>query len=165
MHHKTATETWRFEPQHAKANKMTYVPSEDLGQPGHPSSLIRVFAVVFIGSSGSKASSCRQWRLLIRLGKCPGLSESLLGAQVILLVLSCESSFCLQLEGSIHKKKIPISRCRLAHHNFYSIPFYGLKFHSWWVVRGHHSTLEPCLLGCPGQGLAVITTTVGHLKI
>ena len=34
-----------FEPPHDKPNKMTFVPSEDSDQPGHPPSLIRVFAV------------------------------------------------------------------------------------------------------------------------
>ena len=31
--------------EHDKINKMTCVPSEDSDQPGHPPSLIRVFAV------------------------------------------------------------------------------------------------------------------------
>ena len=31
-----------FEPPHDKTNKMTFVPSEDSDQPGHPPSLIRV---------------------------------------------------------------------------------------------------------------------------
>ena len=34
-----------FEPSHDKTNKMTCAPSEDSDQPGHPHSLIRVFAV------------------------------------------------------------------------------------------------------------------------
>ena len=34
-----------FEPPHDKTNKITFVPSEDSDQPGHPPSLIRVFAV------------------------------------------------------------------------------------------------------------------------
>ena len=34
-----------YEPQHDKTNKMSYVPSEDSDQPGHPPSLIRVFAL------------------------------------------------------------------------------------------------------------------------
>ena len=34
-----------FEPQHDKTNKMMCAPSEDLDQPGHPTSLIRVFVV------------------------------------------------------------------------------------------------------------------------
>ena len=33
------------EPPHDKTNKMTYAPSENSDQPGHPPSLIRVFAV------------------------------------------------------------------------------------------------------------------------
>ena len=33
------------EPPHVKTSKMTCVPSEDSDQPGHPQSLIRVFAV------------------------------------------------------------------------------------------------------------------------
>ena len=37
--------------------------SEDSDQPGHPSSLIRVFAVRFIGSKGPKLPSCRQPKL------------------------------------------------------------------------------------------------------
>ena len=54
-------------------------PSEDSDQPGHPPSLIRVFAVRFMGSQEPKLSSCGQ-RRLIRLGRCPGWSESSLGA-------------------------------------------------------------------------------------
>ena len=34
-----------FEPLHDKTNKMACAPSEDSDQPGHPPSLIRVFAV------------------------------------------------------------------------------------------------------------------------
>ena len=38
--------TWTiFEPPHDKTNKMACAPSEDSDQPGHPPSLIRVFAV------------------------------------------------------------------------------------------------------------------------
>ena len=33
------------EPPHDKTNKLTCAPSEDSDQPGHPPSLIRVFAV------------------------------------------------------------------------------------------------------------------------
>ena len=38
-------------------------PSEDSDQPGHPPSLIRVFAVRSMGSPGPKLSSCGQRRL------------------------------------------------------------------------------------------------------
>ena len=34
-----------FEPPHDKTNKVVCAPSEDSDQPGHPPSLIRVFAV------------------------------------------------------------------------------------------------------------------------
>ena len=40
----------RNEPTHDKINKMTCAPSEDSDQPGHPPSLIRVFAVRLMGS-------------------------------------------------------------------------------------------------------------------
>ena len=39
-----------FELPHDKTNKMACVPSEDLDQPGHPPSLVRVFAVRSLGS-------------------------------------------------------------------------------------------------------------------
>ena len=35
----------KFEPPRDKTNKMACAPSEDSDQPGHPPSLIRVFAV------------------------------------------------------------------------------------------------------------------------
>ena len=34
-----------FEPCHEKTNKLTCAPSKDSDQPGHPPSLIRIFAV------------------------------------------------------------------------------------------------------------------------
>ena len=46
-----------FEPPHDKPNKMTFVPSEDSDQPGHPPSLIRVFAVRSMGSLGPNFAS------------------------------------------------------------------------------------------------------------
>ena len=51
-----------YEPPHVKINKMT-AHSKDKDQPGHPPSLIRVFAVRSIGSEGPKLSSVGQWRL------------------------------------------------------------------------------------------------------
>ena len=38
------------EPRHDKANKIRCAPSEDSDQPGHPTSLIRVFALRLMGS-------------------------------------------------------------------------------------------------------------------
>ena len=42
--------SFTYEPPHDKTNKMTCAPSEDSDQPGHPPSLIRVFAVRSVGS-------------------------------------------------------------------------------------------------------------------
>ena len=41
---------------------MTFAPSEDSDQPGHPPSLIRFFSVRSMGSWGPSASSCGQRR-------------------------------------------------------------------------------------------------------
>ena len=46
-------------PLHAK---MTCAPSDDSDLPGHPPTLIRVFAVRSMGSLGPKVSSCGQRR-------------------------------------------------------------------------------------------------------
>ena len=78
-------------PPHDKTNKMICAPSEDADQPGHPPRVIRAFAVCSKDSQGSKVSSCGQWRL-IKLGGCPGWSESSLGAHAILLVLLWDGS-------------------------------------------------------------------------
>ena len=53
----------QFEMQHDKTNKIACAPSKDSDQPGHPPSLISVFAVRFMGSLGPSASSCGQQRL------------------------------------------------------------------------------------------------------
>ena len=42
---KTFILDYHFEPGHDKTNKMACAPSKDSDQPGHPLSLIRVFAV------------------------------------------------------------------------------------------------------------------------
>ena len=60
-----------FKPPRDKTNKMACAPSEDSDQPGHPPSLIRVFAV----------RMKKAWTLSCPLSECPGWSESLLGAQ------------------------------------------------------------------------------------
>ena len=78
-----------FEPVHDKTNKTTCAPSEDSDQPGHPPSLIRVF-IVRMNKAWVFSYPLSTQRRLIRLGRCPGSSESLLSTpQVILLVLSC----------------------------------------------------------------------------
>ena len=58
---------------------MICASSEDFDQPGHPPSLIRVFAVRMKKPWVLSYPLSTQWRL-IRLGGCPGWSESLLGS-------------------------------------------------------------------------------------
>ena len=81
-----------FEPPHDKTNKMTFAPSQDSDQPGHPPSQIRVFAVCMT-KHWALSYPMSALQRLIRLGRCPGWSESLLGTQIILLVLSWKGSF------------------------------------------------------------------------
>ena len=57
----------------------------------------------------AKASSCGQWRLFIRLGGCPGWSESSLGAHVILLVMSWGGSFYCHTAKQLFRKIAPIT--------------------------------------------------------
>ena len=64
---------------------MACAPSDDSDQPGHPPSLIRVFAV-------RMKKHCVLSYPLIRLGRCPCWAESSMGAHIILLVLSCGRS-------------------------------------------------------------------------
>ena len=81
-----------FEPLHDKTNKMTFAPREDSDQPGHPPSLIRVFAVC-MKETWALSYPMNALQRLIKLGRCPGWSDSSLGAQIILLVLSWGGSF------------------------------------------------------------------------
>ena len=62
-------DTTVFEQRHDKTNKMSVRPAKT-DQPGHPPSLIRVFAVRSAGSYGSKVSSCGQRRL------CPDWADA-----------------------------------------------------------------------------------------
>ena len=50
------------ESQHDTSNKINCAPSTNSGQPGHPPSLIRVFAVRSMDSQWLKVSSCGQRR-------------------------------------------------------------------------------------------------------
>ena len=74
------------EPPHDKTNKMACVPSENLDQPVHLPSLISL-RCPHEESFGPLLPTERTAKTLIRLGGCPGWSESLLGAPAILLVL------------------------------------------------------------------------------
>ena len=69
-----AAEKWSASWQNQQSECM---PSEDSDRPGHPPSLIRVFAVRI----GSLATIKHTVKTLIRLGRCSGWSESSLGAQ------------------------------------------------------------------------------------
>ena len=52
-----------LEPSHDKTSKLACAPSEDSDEPGHSPSLIRVFAVRFMGSLGTTFTSGGQRRL------------------------------------------------------------------------------------------------------
>ena len=54
-----------YELQHDHTNRMTCATREDLDQPGHPPSLIRVLAVRSVNITGPKVSSCGQMPRLI----------------------------------------------------------------------------------------------------
>ena len=76
-----------IEPPHDKINKMADASSDDSDQPGHLPSLIGVFAV-HMKTPWVLNYLLSVQRRQIRLGGCPGWSESLLDAYAILLVLS-----------------------------------------------------------------------------
>ena len=80
----------KIEPPHDKANKMACTPSEDSDQPGHPPSLIRVFAVrmkkAWVLSYPLSASEDSD-----QTGRMPRLIWVFAG-HTILLVLPCGSS-------------------------------------------------------------------------
>ena len=84
-------------------NKMACAPSEDSDQPGHSLSLIRVFPVRKKKPLVLSYPLSAQGRL-IRLGGCLGWSESLLGAQVILLVCRDVAHLILQNYEPGHSK-------------------------------------------------------------
>ena len=79
------TNPWINEPPHDKTNKIIFAPSENYDQPGHPPSLIRVFAVR-MKKHWVLSYPLSALQRLIRLGGCPSWSESSLGAQTILLI-------------------------------------------------------------------------------
>ena len=78
--------TWwwySLEPPHDKTNKIC-ASSRDSDQPWHPPSLISLRSAL----SEQLRTQCfflRRAKILIRLGGCPGWSESLLGTHAILL--------------------------------------------------------------------------------
>ena len=70
-----------------KTNKMPCAPSEDSDQPGHPPSLIRVFAVCMM-KAWALSYPLSTAKTLIRLGGCLGWSESSLSTCSFLAHLS-----------------------------------------------------------------------------
>ena len=81
----------QYEPVHHKTNKLVCVPSQDSDQPDHPPSLISL-PTVSLKEAWALNYLLSTMKTIIRPGKCPGWSESSLGAQVILLILSCSGS-------------------------------------------------------------------------
>ena len=81
-----------FEPQHDKTNKMTCAQQRLRSAWASIQSDQRLRCPPGEGLDPSLPTE-RTAKTLIRLGGCPGWSESSLGAQVILLVLSCCCSF------------------------------------------------------------------------
>ena len=88
------TQLTPIEPHRDKTSKMACAPSEDSDQPGHSPSLIRVFTVRMkkakilsypLSAQRRLRSAWASAKTLIRLGGCPGWSESSLGAHAILL--------------------------------------------------------------------------------
>ena len=74
-------------------------------QPGHPPGLIRVFAVR-MKKAWVLSYPLNAEQRLIRLGVCPGWSESSLGAQIILLVLSWGGSNIEDKTSSLHQAEL-----------------------------------------------------------
>ena len=88
-------ETSTFEPRHDKTNKVT-ATSEDSDQPGHPPSLIRVFAV-HMKKAWVFSYPLSAQRDPDQTGRMPRLIWVFAGCTVTLLVLSCRGSFISSL--------------------------------------------------------------------
>ena len=113
-------------------------PSEYSDEPGHPPSLIRVFVLHSMGSKGPQFSS-RGQRRLIRLGGCPGWSESSLGAHAILLGLSWDGSYLTQYYSVyIHMYKIYWRSLKTVFTKQYTL-----------VSTKHLASLHICLFNIP----------------
>ena len=80
-----------YEPPHEKTNKMSFAPSEDPDQPGHPPSLISVFAVRTKKAFVPSYPLSTQW--------VPA------GRPVILLVLSWGHSIIIKIVKSSDTQK------------------------------------------------------------
>ena len=104
---------------HDKTNKMTCVPSEDSDQPGHQPSLISLRSP-HEETFGPWLPIEHTAKTLIKLGGCPGWYESLMGAQVICLVLWCSGWYINAFEPAheimalfvLHKFILQTPMCR-----------------------------------------------------
>ena len=84
--------------------QMAFAPSEDSDQPAHPPSLIRVFAVRSMGRLGPNVASGEQRRFWSDWVDAQADLSSM-GAQIILLVLSCRGSIFILNKEFIHLRK------------------------------------------------------------
>ena len=82
-----------------QTNKMTCAPSEDSDQPGHPPSLISL-RCPHKETLGLWLSIKHTANALIRLGECPGWSESLLGT----LCGTCHCVGCIMFRFKCYSK-------------------------------------------------------------
>ena len=123
------------EPPHDKTNKMACAPIEDSDQPGHPPSLVRVFAV-HMKKAWVQLPIERTVKTLIRLGGCPGRSES---SRAQSYWWFCHAVAHFQYKAAIHRRTRILFRrsCqRQIQHNFRngSISFFvGITL---WHVNG-----------------------------
>ena len=88
----------KHEPPHDKTNKMACAPSEDSDQPGHPPSLIRVFAVR-MKKAWVLATHWAHSEDPDQTGQMPRLIWVFAWRTVILLVLSWGGSYVVSLYG------------------------------------------------------------------
>ena len=89
------------EPAHDKTYNKTSVTSKHSDKPVHPPRMAKVLIYLSLDNQEAAEDTCDQ-QIPIRLGRCTGLSESLLVAQV-LQVLSCAGSNKIleQLQNSV----------------------------------------------------------------
>ena len=119
-------------------------PSEDSDQPGHLPSLIRVFAVCMKKPWVLSYPLSAQWRL-IKLGRCPGWSESSLGAHSFCWFCHLVAHMCFFVCKLYHKKTL--SKMSLCSDDYWSPKPYPLlilgKVLSFtWESWRHYSFLQ-----------------------
>ena len=95
-----------FEPRHDKTNKMAVRPAKTQISPGHPPSLIKVFAVRM--SSATHWAHCEDSD---QNGRMPRLIWVFAGRTLILLVLSCRGSFLVESFPLIFLDSCSLFRC------------------------------------------------------